>query len=217
MPDRLRQIGRRDSRRGTGPHLRGYGQQEPAGRSGCGRSGADPGCGCVSRSCPAAPLPETLAAAAPTSRLIETYAAYIGDDDLHNSSGDRLTQPWAILRQDRANYHRFGKRQGADQPELVFRCGSQPRDHGADAAERQDRRQRRAAGGARQCARRGGNLWRGKPGRLCACLGELIALTLSPREPPRNRSNAFSQVQHCSLGKAAALRHVLRNWRCDAV
>ncbi|MDD7972366.1 hypothetical protein [Roseinatronobacter alkalisoli] len=40
--------------------------------------------------------------------LIESYRAYIGKEDLFNSNGQRLTQPWQILRQDRANYHRFG-------------------------------------------------------------------------------------------------------------
>ena len=52
--------------------------------------------------------------------LIGSYSAYIGDADLFNSSGTRLTQPWAILRQDRANFHRFGVRQGADQPDTFF-------------------------------------------------------------------------------------------------
>ena len=37
--------------------------------------------------------------------LIGSYQAYIGDEDLYNSNGTRLTQPWAILRQDRVNNH----------------------------------------------------------------------------------------------------------------
>src|SRR5262245_36031063 len=45
--------------------------------------------------------------------LLDQYIAYIGDFDLMNSNGKRLTQPWAIIRQDRANYHRFHQRDGA--------------------------------------------------------------------------------------------------------
>ncbi|MGP9789939.1 hypothetical protein [Roseinatronobacter sp. NSM] len=48
------------------------------------------------------------AAAAQGQTLIASYHAYIGKEDLVNSNGQRLTQPWQILRQDRANYHRFG-------------------------------------------------------------------------------------------------------------
>lgn len=40
--------------------------------------------------------------------LIEEYRAYISERDLHNSAGERLTRPWEIIRQDRANYHKFG-------------------------------------------------------------------------------------------------------------
>lgn len=61
-----------------------------------------------------------ITVATPEGRLIGSYSAYIGDADLFNSSGTRLTQPWAILRQDRANFHRFGVRQGADQPDTFF-------------------------------------------------------------------------------------------------
>src|SRR3954471_13741890 len=44
--------------------------------------------------------------------LLEEYVTYIGDFDLRNSSSVRLTQPWAIIRQDRANFHRYGQRDG---------------------------------------------------------------------------------------------------------
>jgi hypothetical protein len=43
------------------------------------------------------------------------YVAYIGQDDLYNSNGVRLTEPWQVLRQDRANYHRFGVSQPGDE------------------------------------------------------------------------------------------------------
>lgn len=52
----------------------------------------------------------TLIASTPSvaDEIIEEYRACISQNDLHNSSGQRLTQPWEIIRQDRANYHRFG-------------------------------------------------------------------------------------------------------------
>lgn len=46
-------------------------------------------------------------AAVSAQQLIEEYRAFISDQDLHNSSGVRLTKPWEIIRQDRANYHKF--------------------------------------------------------------------------------------------------------------
>lgn len=48
------------------------------------------------------------------------YTAYIGEDDLYNSNGARLREPWQILRQDRANYHRFGIRQRGDEGDPFF-------------------------------------------------------------------------------------------------
>ncbi|WAJ27797.1 hypothetical protein [Antarcticirhabdus aurantiaca] len=60
---------------------------------------------------------------APRSRqpaLLEAYTAYIGHDDLFNSSGVRLTRPAAILRQDRANVHAYGLRQRGDQGDAFF-------------------------------------------------------------------------------------------------
>lgn len=52
--------------------------------------------------------------------LIESYGAYIGQDDLYNSSNERLTQPWQVIRQDRANVHRFGVRQPGDDVDGFF-------------------------------------------------------------------------------------------------
>lgn len=53
-------------------------------------------------------------------QLVDSYVAFIGDDDLYNSSGVRLTQPWAVIRQDRANYHAFNIRQRGDQGDDFF-------------------------------------------------------------------------------------------------
>lgn len=52
--------------------------------------------------------------------LIGQYTAYIGRDDLYNSSGARLSEPWQVLRQDRANYHRFGVSQPGDEWDPFF-------------------------------------------------------------------------------------------------
>jgi hypothetical protein len=53
-------------------------------------------------------------------RLLESYIAYIGHHDLYNSRGQRLTEPWQIIRQDRANFHRFGHRDGMDEWDSFF-------------------------------------------------------------------------------------------------
>lgn len=52
--------------------------------------------------------------------LLESYVAEIGRRDLVNSNGARLTQPWQVLRQDRANYHRFGIRDRGDEWDSFF-------------------------------------------------------------------------------------------------
>ena len=61
-----------------------------------------------------------MATPAAAQDLIASYTAYIGQADLHNSNGQRLREPWQILRQDRANFHRFGVRQFADEYDPVF-------------------------------------------------------------------------------------------------
>ena len=60
------------------------------------------------------------AGAARADELIESYGAYIGQDDLYNSGNERLTQPWQVIRQDRANVHRFGVRQPGDELDGFF-------------------------------------------------------------------------------------------------
>jgi hypothetical protein len=52
--------------------------------------------------------------------LVLSYRAYIGQDDLYNSNNERLTQPWQVIRQDRANVHRFGIRQPEDEVDAFF-------------------------------------------------------------------------------------------------
>ena len=52
--------------------------------------------------------------------VIGSYAAYIGADDLYNSEGTRLSEPWQVLRQDRANFHRFGVSQDGDEWDPFF-------------------------------------------------------------------------------------------------
>ena len=52
--------------------------------------------------------------------LLEQYTAFIGVADLHNSKGVRLWEAHQILRQDRANYHRFGIRDPMDEWDRFF-------------------------------------------------------------------------------------------------
>ena len=73
----------------------------------------------------------TLTARSFADELIGQYDAYIGEDDLYNSNGDRLTQPWQIIRQDRANFYKFGIRQDGDEADPFFASQSN-----REAAER---------------------------------------------------------------------------------
>jgi hypothetical protein len=52
--------------------------------------------------------------------LLESYDAYIGEDDLYNSNGERLSAPWQVIRQDRANVHKFGISQRGDESDSFF-------------------------------------------------------------------------------------------------
>lgn len=52
--------------------------------------------------------------------VIESYVARLSEDDHYNSNGQRLTSAAAIIRQDRANYHRFGNRDGEDEGDAFF-------------------------------------------------------------------------------------------------
>jgi hypothetical protein len=63
-----------------------------------------------------------LLAAGPAAadQLLARYAAWIAPADLLNSQGQPLTEPWQVLRQDRANFHRFDIRQFADEWDPIF-------------------------------------------------------------------------------------------------
>jgi hypothetical protein len=52
--------------------------------------------------------------------LIESYVAFLSETDHFNSNGQRLTSAAAIIRQDRANFHRFGIRDPQDEDDSFF-------------------------------------------------------------------------------------------------
>ncbi len=52
--------------------------------------------------------------------LLGSYVALLSSHDHFNSRGARLTKPWQIIRQDRANFHKFGIRDRLDQPDTFF-------------------------------------------------------------------------------------------------
>ncbi len=52
--------------------------------------------------------------------LLDSYIARIGPNDHFNSRGLRLKSAAAIIRQDRANYHKFGKADGEDEYDSYF-------------------------------------------------------------------------------------------------
>jgi hypothetical protein len=57
---------------------------------------------------------------AAAQELIAEYYAWIGPQDMVNSSGERLRDWCAMIQQDRANYHRFGLRDEGDWGDPVF-------------------------------------------------------------------------------------------------
>lgn len=59
-------------------------------------------------------------AATAGAQTITSYYATISDDDRRNSNGARLTDPGAILQQDRANFHRFGRADIDDEGDPFF-------------------------------------------------------------------------------------------------
>lgn len=103
------------------------------------------------------------AGAAHADELLESYDAYIGQDDLYNSSNERLTQPWQVIRQDRANVHRFGIRQPGDDIDSFFASA-----RNRDLAERMIRGGRIEGSAARRIlngdVRISVEIWRGAGG-----------------------------------------------------
>lgn len=61
-----------------------------------------------------------VAAPARADDLVESYSAGLSEADHFNSNGQRLTSPAAIIRQDRANFHRFGVRDPDDEGDSFF-------------------------------------------------------------------------------------------------
>lgn len=53
-------------------------------------------------------------------QLLDRYVAFLGPNDHFNSRGARLTEPWQIIRQDRANYHKFRVRDPGDEGDRFF-------------------------------------------------------------------------------------------------
>lgn len=52
--------------------------------------------------------------------LIAEYYSLLGPPDAYNSRGAPLDDLCAIARQDRANWHRFGRREDSDGPDPLF-------------------------------------------------------------------------------------------------
>ena len=51
---------------------------------------------------------------------LETYVARLSDQDHYNSNGQRLLTAAGIIRQDRANFYEFGKRDPEDTADAFF-------------------------------------------------------------------------------------------------
>jgi hypothetical protein len=60
------------------------------------------------------------AAPACADELVESYIARLGPSDHFNSNGERLRSVAAIIRQDRANYHVFGRYDPEDERDSFF-------------------------------------------------------------------------------------------------
>ena len=56
--------------------------------------------------------------------MVESYVAFLSEADHFNSNGERLRSAAAIIRQDRANFHRFGRRDPDDQDEVLREGGN---------------------------------------------------------------------------------------------
>lgn len=68
----------------------------------------------------AAAIALATVAQAQAEDLLEVYIAELGPDDHYNSKGQRLTHAWQIIRQDRANFHRYGIRDALDEGDSFF-------------------------------------------------------------------------------------------------
>lgn len=52
--------------------------------------------------------------------MVESYTARLSANDHFNSSNERLASPAAVIRQDRANYHKFKQRDAEDEYDSFF-------------------------------------------------------------------------------------------------
>jgi hypothetical protein len=62
----------------------------------------------------------SLPALSHADELIETYTAFLSERDHFSSKGERLRDAAAIIRQDRANFHKYGKRDIGDESDNFF-------------------------------------------------------------------------------------------------
>ena len=67
---------------------------------------------------------------------LDTYTARLGPADQFNSSGTRLRSAAAILRQDRANFHKFNIKDPEDERDDYF---SKKSNRGADGSSVEER------------------------------------------------------------------------------
>ncbi len=68
----------------------------------------------------AAVLAVIVAEPAAARQPMDSYCATLSARDHFNSNGQRLTTAAAIIRQDRANYHKFRRRDSGDQGDSFF-------------------------------------------------------------------------------------------------
>lgn len=61
-----------------------------------------------------------MAVPASAQELIDSYQAFLSQSNHYNSNGQRLTSAAQIIRQDRADLHRFGIRDPGDQDDTFF-------------------------------------------------------------------------------------------------
>jgi len=61
-----------------------------------------------------------LSRPAVAEEFVESYVAVLSAADHLNSSGERLKNVAAIIRQDRANFHKFNQRDEGDQSDEFF-------------------------------------------------------------------------------------------------
>lgn len=62
----------------------------------------------------------TIFTAVAQEKPIDSYYARLSDRDHFNSNGERLQSAAAIIRQDRANFHLYRKRDAEDDSDNVF-------------------------------------------------------------------------------------------------